>query len=138
METTTIKVESRIAANPDKVWNYYTDPEHIIKWNFADSSWHCPSATNDLQVGGKYFARMEAKDGSFGFDYEASYYEVTYGESLSYTLTDGRKVIVVFNEDGDHTNLIIEFEAETENSLDMQKGGWQSILNNFKNYVEQN
>lgn len=86
-----ITIESTIAANPKKVWESWVEPKHITKWNFATDDWQCPSATNDLRVGGKYAARMEAKDGSFGFDFEAVYDEVVEQKKITYTMGDGRK-----------------------------------------------
>ncbi len=135
---TKITIKALISANTKKVWDLYTLPEHITKWNFASDDWQCPKASNDMQVGGKYFARMEAKDGSFGFDFEAIYDEIIIGEKLVYTMGDARKVIATFNSMDDKTEVTVTFDAEGENSLEMQKEGWQSILNNFKNYVEAN
>ncbi|MCB1178942.1 MAG: SRPBCC family protein [Leptospiraceae bacterium] len=138
MSTTKITIEASIGKDSKKVWEYYTSPEHITKWNFADPSWQCPSAENDMRVGGKYKARMEAKDGSFGFDFEAIYDEVTIGKSFSYTMPDNRNVSVKFNEAGSSTEIEIIFDAESENPVEMQRDGWQSILNNFKKYAEEN
>jgi len=136
MDTTPITIDVNIAATLDKVWDFYTKPEHITQWNFADDSWHCPSAKNDLQKGGKYIARMEAKDGSFGFDFEAVYDELVPEEKIVFTLEDGRKTTVLFEESNAETKVTITFDAEKENSLEMQKNGWQAILNNFKKYTE--
>lgn len=133
-----ITITATVNADIKKVWDYYTQPEHITKWNFADPSWQCPSVTNDMQVGGKYSARMEAKDGSFGFDFEAIYDEIADGESFTYTIPDGRQVKVLFNAVGDQTEVTVTFDAENQNSLEMQKNGWQAILNNFKSYTEEN
>ena len=133
-----ITVDATINANTQKAWDYYTKPEHITKWNFADPSWHCPKAENDMKVGGKYNARMEAKDGSFGFDFEATYNDIVEGKSFKYTMPDGRVVDVDFVSKGDKTDLKIVFDAESQNPVEMQQAGWQSILNNFKNYVESN
>ena len=132
-----ITVTATINANAIKVWDYYTHPEHIVKWNFADPSWHCPKATNDMKVGGKYFARMEAKDGSFGFDFEAIYDEIKTGQSFSYSFGD-RKVTVEFKNLDNQTEIMVVFDPENENPIEMQKSGWQAILNNFKNYTETN
>lgn len=136
MNTTRITVQATIAANTKKVWDYYTRPEHITKWNFASDDWQCPSATNDMRVGGKYSSRMEAKDGSWGFDFEAIYDEVVAHEKFTYTMTDGRKATIRFENQGNTTNVIITFDAEHENSVDLQRDGWQAILDNFKKYVE--
>ncbi|QEH41820.1 SRPBCC family protein [Chitinophaga sp. XS-30] len=138
MNTTKITVEATIAADAKKVWDYYTIPGHITKWNFASDDWQCPSATNDMRVGGKYQARMEAKDGSWGFDFEAIYDEVVEGQKFTYTMTDGRQASVVFKDLGGKTAVTIVFDAESENPVEMQKEGWQAILNNFKKYAEAN
>ncbi|EHQ30784.1 SRPBCC family protein [Mucilaginibacter paludis] len=133
-----IIITSTVNADIKKVWDYYTNPIHITKWNFADPSWQCPFASNDMRVGGKYSARMEAKDGSFGFDFEAIYDEIIEGESFIYTMPDGRQVTANFNNNGNRTDIIIKFDAEQQNPIEMQKNGWQAILDNFKNYVETN
>jgi uncharacterized protein YndB with AHSA1/START domain len=132
-----ITVHATIAANKQKVWDCYTHPKHIINWNFASEDWCCPSASNDLIIGGKYEARMEAKDGSFGFDFEATYIEINLGESFTYVF-GGRYSTVKFQEKGIQTEIIITFDPEKENSIELQKQGWQAILNNFKKYVESN
>lgn len=133
-----IRIEAIISSPPKKVWTYWTEPEHITKWNFASEDWHCPKASNDLKVGGKYSARMAAKDGSFGFDFEAIYEEVTFQKKITYTMMDGRKATTEFESFGDKTKVTTLFDAEKEHSEDMQKNDWQSILNNFKKYVEGN
>ena len=135
-EPVTISIRATIAATVGKTWTCYTEPAHITGWNFASPDWHCPSASNDLRPGGKYIARMEAKDGSFGFDFECTYESVTENESLVYRIVDGRKVVCKFEEAGDFTNVDVTFEAETVNAPELQRGGWQSILDNFKRYVE--
>ena len=132
-----IIVQATIATNRQKVWEYYTQPEHITKWNFADSSWYCPFASNDLMIGGKYTARMEAKDGSFGFDFEAVYTNIEIGELIIYEF-GGRFAEIKFLDSNGATEVIINFDPETENPLELQQNGWQSILNNFKNYTEAN
>jgi uncharacterized protein YndB with AHSA1/START domain len=132
-----ITISTNIAANKQKVWNYYTQPEHITKWNFADPSWHCPTATNDLTIGGKYLARMEAKDGSYGFDFDAIYTEINIGENFTYTF-GGRFATVVLTAKDQATTITVTFDPETTNPIEMQKEGWQAILNNFKNYTENN
>ncbi|SDS34570.1 SRPBCC domain-containing protein [Christiangramia echinicola] len=132
-----IKVFKTIDTDLKKVWDYYTSPEHIINWNFADPSWHCPKASNDMKVGGKYKARMEAKDGSYGFDFEAIYTKVIDGEEFTYEF-GGRMANVKFNKVNNQTEILVVFQPEDENSVEMQKGGWQAILNNFKEYTENN
>ncbi len=138
MMSNKITVNATINADSKKVWDYYTQPAHITKWNFADPSWTCPSATNDLRAGGKYSARMEAKDGSMGFDFEGTYTEVNQGKDFLLNFEDGRQVAVSFEENGDKTDVAVTFDAEAENSEEMQRGGWQAILNNFKSYTESN
>ena len=132
-----ITVAASINADKSKVWEYYTEPMHIVNWNFADPIWHCPSASNDLQVGGIYKARMEAKDGSFGFDFEAIYSEINTGEQITYEF-GGRSATVQFKDNNNHTEIVVSFDPESQNSVEMQRNGWQSILENFKNYVERN
>lgn len=135
----TINITTNIKAPKQKVWEYLNDPKHIVNWNFAHESWSCPSSENDLKVGGTFKNRMEAKDGSFGFDFEGTYDEIKDLEEIKYHLADGRKVETKFtqNEDGS-TTLTQNFEPESENPIEMQKGGWQAILDNFKKYVEEN
>ena len=136
METTKITVQSAIHADVAKVWEYYNQPEHITRWNFADPLWHCPSATNELRVGGRYVARMEAKDGRFGFDFSAIYTEVIEDEKVAYRLDDGRNVEIIFDSEDGITFVTVTFDAENQNSVEVQKQGWQAILDNFKKYVE--
>ena len=131
-------METNVAADKKKVWDYWTMPVHITKWNFASDDWQCPRAENDLKVGGKYTARMEAKDGSFGFDFEAVYDEVIDQEKLTYTMGDGRHATTHFVEEGKQTKVTTTFDAENQNDAEMQRGGWQAILDNFKKYVEIN
>lgn len=136
MATTKITIQATVLTNPKKVWDYYTQPQHITNWNFATDDWKCPSASNELFVGGKYTARMEAKDGSFGFDLEGTYTEVVAGEKFTFVMPDNRIVSVTFSEVGNGTEVVIVFDAETQNSLELQRDGWQAILNNFKKYTE--
>lgn len=138
MDKTKITIEAQIAAPVQKVWAYYNKPQHITQWNFAHESWQCPSAENDLRPGGKLKSRMEARDGSFGFDFEATYDEVTDHKRIVYTIADGRKVETDFADVGGKTRIVTVFEAESENPVEMQKGGWQAILDNFKKYAEAN
>ncbi|NND33362.1 MAG: activator of HSP90 ATPase [Saprospiraceae bacterium] len=134
--TKKIEIEAKISAPAAKVWEYYTDPKHIVHWNFASVDWCCPSAENDLRVGGTYKARMEAKDGSFGFDFEAIYSDMIPTKSFSYQLGDGRDVKVDFNAMEQGTEVKVAFDPESQNPVEMQRDGWQAILNNFKSYVE--
>ncbi|WP_432709991.1 SRPBCC domain-containing protein [Pedobacter sp.] len=138
MDTTKITIQSTVSADKSKAWNYYTMPEHITQWNFATDDWECPKVENDMQVGRKYYARMEAKDGSVGFDFEAIYDDIDEGESFTYTMLDNRQVDVNFESIGDETLVTITFDAEKENSEELQRSGWQAILDNFKRYVEAN
>jgi uncharacterized protein YndB with AHSA1/START domain len=138
MDTKKVIIEAVISAGSKKVWEYYTLPAHITKWNFASDDWHCPEAENDLRPGGKYRARMEAKDGSFGFDLEAVYDQVIDGKKISFTMTDGRKVDIEFQDMSGRTKVTTAFDPETENPVEMQRDGWQAILNNFKKYTETN
>ena len=131
-----ITVNNTINAPVKKVWEYWTKPEHITLWNNASDDWYTPSAENDLRVGGKFIARMEAKDGSMGFDFRGVYDAVKENEYIEYTMDDGRKVIVHFTSKGDQTDVVESFDAEETNSIDMQRDGWQAILNNFKKYTE--
>jgi uncharacterized protein YndB with AHSA1/START domain len=134
----TITVETLVNAPVEKVWEFWTKPEHITKWNAASDDWHTTRAENNLRIGGKFLSRMEAKDGSFGFDFEGIYTDVITHEKISYTLLDDRKVTITFTQTKNGVQIIETFEAETENTLELQKLGWQAILNNFKKYVENN
>ncbi|MFN5705487.1 MAG: SRPBCC domain-containing protein [bacterium] len=131
-----ITIQASINADINTVWNKYTDPNQIIHWNFASDDWCCPSASNNLKVGGKYIARMEAKDGSFGFDFEAFYDEIEPLSKLKYSFSDAREIEIYFESKNDSTDIKIIFDAENENPLDMQREGWQAILNNFKSHAE--
>ena len=135
---TSITVEATINPPVEKVWKFWTGPEYIIKWNNASDDWHTPSAMNDLRSGGKFTCRMEAKDGSMGFDFYGTYDEVITNELISYTMGDGRKAKIIFTSHGNATKVVETFEAETENSIELQRGGWQAILDNFKKYTEAN
>lgn len=132
----TITVKTSILASLEHVWHIWTSPSHIVKWNAASDDWHTTKAENDVRVGGSSFSRMEAKDGSFGFDFRATYTEVSRLKQLNSTLEDGRKVWVTFEFDGTQTHLSQVFEPESENTLELQQFGWQAILNNFKKYTE--
>lgn len=135
MSNTKITVSATIDADKTKVWNCYTQPEHITQWNFADPSWHCPHAENNMTVGGRYVARMEAKDGSFGFDFDATYTNIVPGNEFTYEF-GGRYATIVFTEQENQTTVTVTFDPETQNSLELQQAGWQAILNNFKQYTE--
>ncbi len=131
-----ISVQVLVNAPVEKVWQYFTEPVHITKWNNASPDWHTPKAENNLTPGGMFTYRMEAKDGSFGFDFGGIYTEVVPGEKFAYTIGDGRKVSVQFQETEEGTRVIEIFDPEIENPTEMQRAGWQAILDNFKKYVE--
>ena len=132
-----IIVETTVQTSVEKVWTLWTEPTHITKWNTASDDWHTPHAENDLRVGGKFLSRMEAKDGSFGFDFGGIYDEVLLHKVIAYTLGDGRKVNITFQGQDNETEVIVTFDAETENPIEFQQQGWQAILDNFKKYAEQ-
>lgn len=136
MSAEKIKIDALVKASPDKVYQLWTEPEHIINWNFASDDWCCPRAENELWVGGNYKTRMEAKDGSFGFDFEGVYEEVSPSEKLAYSMPDGRKVQITFEEETGSTRVTTQFDPEAQNSIKMQRDGWQAILDNFKKYAE--
>ena len=135
---TLITIEADIQAPVDTVWKLWSSPEDIIRWNNASDDWHTTKAENDLQPGGKFLSRMEAKDGSFGFDFGGVYDTVEYNKLIEYTLGDGRKVKTYFTSKGAFTQMTVIFEAEETTPVEMQRGGWQAILNNFKKYAEAN
>ena len=136
METQPITIETTVNASIEKAWKTWTEPTHITKWAYASEDWHTPHATNDLKVGGKFTNRMEAKDGSMGFDFEGIYSEVELYKKISFELEDGRKVMVVFESNGDSTKITETFDPESENPIEMQRSGWQAIIDNFKSYTE--
>jgi uncharacterized protein YndB with AHSA1/START domain len=141
METanaTKITVQTIVNAPVEKVWKLWSDPQHITKWNNASDDWHTPRAENDLRTGGKFLSRMEARDGSFGFDFVGVYDDVKPNEHIAYTMGDGRKVDIQFISNGNETKVIETFETENTHSEEMQRSGWQSIMDNFKKYVESN
>ncbi|MBY8961190.1 SRPBCC family protein [Flavobacterium sp. D11R37] len=138
MNTEKITVTATVDADAAKAWQFYTQPEHITQWNFASDDWQCPWAENDMKPGGKYIARMEAKDGSMGFDFEAVYDEVNPGESFTYTMPDGRRVDVTFTANNNSTDVTIVFDPENIHPADFQQAGWQAILDNYKKYTENN
>jgi uncharacterized protein YndB with AHSA1/START domain len=132
-----ITVEATVNRPIDIVWKFWTEPQHIIQWNNASDDWYTPFSENDLIVGGRFISRMEAKDGSFGFDFSGIYDEVRLCEVISYVLDDGRKVKITFIDQQDKTKITEIFEAEKTNSIELQQKGWQAILDNFKKYAEQ-
>ncbi|MEP7264566.1 MAG: SRPBCC family protein [Bacteroidota bacterium] len=135
---TVITIESTITAPVEKVWKLWSTPTDICKWNSPSPDWHTPFATNDLRVGGRFSSRMEAKDGSMGFDFGGTYDEVKTNETIAYTMDDNRTAKINFEPKGASTKVTIAFDAEEVNSIEMQRGGWQAILDNFKKYAENN
>ena len=138
LSTTKITVENTVNAPVEKVWQLWSDPKHITKWANASDDWHTTRAENDLRTGGIFLSRMEAKDGSFGFDFGGTYDEVKNLELIEYTLGDGRKVKITFSPAAGGTKVVETFEAESTNPVEMQRSGWQAIMDNFKKYVEAN
>ena len=139
METTdktTITVQTTVNAPIDLIWAAWTKPEHITKWCTASEEWHTPAAENDLRAGGRFTSRMEAKDGSMGFDFGGTYTAVSQNEHIAYTMDDDRKTSISFKTDNGATMITETFEAENQNPIEMQRGGWQNILDNFKQYAE--
>lgn len=131
-----LSVEAIVNEEREKVWKAYAEPAHIVQWAHASDDWHAPRAENDLRVGGRFVTRMEAKDGSEGFDFTGTYDEVVVPERIAYTMNDGRKALVVFEELGNSTHVRVSFDPERENPTEMQREGWQAILNNFKDVAE--
>lgn len=136
MNTVHITIETEINAPIEKVWKLWTAAEHIIHWNNASDDWHTPKASNDLCAGGKFVFTMAAKDGSVSFDFEGTYDEVIENQRIAYTIADGRKVVISFLSSGQLTGISETFEAENIHPAEMQRAGWQAILDNFKKYVE--
>lgn len=134
---TKVTVEAVVQAPIEKVWNCWTEPEHITKWNQASEDWHAPRAENDLRAGGKFLTRMEAKDGSMGFDMGGVYDEVKTHELISYTMGDGRRVDITFTAQGSETKVVETFDAESTHPVEVQQAGWQAIMDNFKKYTEE-
>ena len=137
-ENKTIAVEAVINAGVEKVWEFWTNPEHITQWAFASDDWHAPYADNDARTGGKFKTTMAAKDGIFSFDFEGEYSNVEEYKLIEYAMADGRTVKIEFTGNGDTTKIAEEFVPENENSVEMQRRGWQAILDNFKKHVESN
>lgn len=129
-----ISVETTITATIDRVWTAYTSPDHVTHWNFASDDWHCPRATGDLREGGAFSSRMEARDGSMGFDFEGIYTTIVERERIEYAFGD-RHAIVSFLPEGDQVRVRVAFEPETEHPVEQQREGWQAILDNFGKYA---
>ena len=137
-EKTAISIETTVNAPVEKVWKFWSEPEHIKRWAFASDDWHAPYADNDLRKDGKFKTTMAAKDGSFSFDFEGVYTNVQRNKLIEYVMSDGRKVKVTFSGDDNETKIVETFDPESENPVDMQRDGWQAILNNFKKHTEAN
>ncbi len=131
-----VTIDTLVHAPLSKVWSYWTEPVHIMQWNAASDDWCCPAATNDLRTGGTFTARMEARDKSMGFDFGGTYTDVIPESRIAYTMGDGRAVEVTFVAENDSIRVVETFEIEQENSAEMQRAGWQSILDRFKAHVE--
>lgn len=136
VNNTPVTIETTIKASVDKVWKYWSEPSHITQWANASDDWHAPYADNDLKIGGHFKTTMAAKDGSFSFDFGGVYTDVKEHELIAYDLGDGRKVRITFSSQGDTTHITETFDTEQENPVEMQRQGWQAILNNFKKYTE--
>jgi uncharacterized protein YndB with AHSA1/START domain len=135
-EKTAITVQTTINAPVEKVWATWSEPQHITKWCQASDDWHAPYADNDLKVGGTFKTTMAAKDGSFSFDFGGVYTTVEKNKTIAYAMSDGRKVHVTFSAEGNQTKVVETFDPENQNPLDMQRAGWQAILDNFRKYTE--
>jgi uncharacterized protein YndB with AHSA1/START domain len=136
MEKTHIRIGVKIKAPVDKVWDYWNDPKHIVKWATGSFDWHTTKAENDLRVGGRFLSHMEAKDGSEGFDFTGRYTKIEKNRLIEYIIDDGREVQTKFESDGNYTTITQTFEPEELNSVELQREGWQTILDNFKHYAE--
>jgi uncharacterized protein YndB with AHSA1/START domain len=131
-----ITIETEVKAPLQRVWDAWNTPEDIQRWNAASDDWHTPSSRVDLREGGKFSARMEAKDGSMGFDFEGTYTRVVAGQRVEFRMGDGREVSVEFRQESGRVLVRETFDAETQNPPEMQRQGWQAILDNFARYVE--
>lgn len=136
MENTAITIEATVNAPVTKVWQYWNEPAHIKQWAFAADTWHAPNAVNDLRVGGKFSTTMAAKDCSASFDFCGIYTDIIENELIAYEMEDSRKVKITFSEQNGVTHVVETFDPENENPLEMQRDGWQAILNNFKAHAE--
>lgn len=135
-ESQLITVETIVNVPVEKAWKCWTTPEDIVQWNHASDEWHCPKAVNDLRVGGTFSYIMAAKDGSFSFDFNGTYTKVVPNEQIDYVIEGGRTVSIIFAEQGDNTRVVETFESETQNPVELQQQGWQSIVDNFKKHAE--
>jgi uncharacterized protein YndB with AHSA1/START domain len=134
VEPVTVSVSLR--THPERAWTMFTDPTSVTEWNFALPSWHCPQARSELREGGRFCYRMEARDGSFGFDFEGTFLEVCPPMRLRYSLGAEREVLVQFVHQGERTLVMQTFTPDAMHSVDQQRVGWQSILDNYQRFVE--
>ncbi len=130
-----IHVEAHVAAPLAHVWDAYNNPADVVKWNFASDDWHCPHAVSDLREGGRFRSRMEAKDGSFGFDFEGTYTKIEAHKLIEYAFGE-RTARVTFTKDPQGVAVSVDFDAEEEHPAEMQRAGWQAILDNFRKHAE--
>lgn len=135
-EKVVVTVHAVVKIPAEKAWLVWNGPEHVVNWNFASADWHCPAAKSDLRPGGSFSATMAARDGSMSFDFEGVYDEVVHAKKLSYTMLDGRKATVQFEEIPEGTSITESFEAENMHPVEFQKAGWQAILDNYVSYAE--
>lgn len=133
-----ITVQTKVNASVEKAWEFWTQPEHVMQWNNASDDWHCPKATNDLKVGGKFNYTMAAKDGTMSFDFEGEYSKVDDFSLIEYHIIDGRKVIIQFEKTENGVQITESFDPENMNPEELQQQGWQAILDNFKKHCESN
>jgi uncharacterized protein YndB with AHSA1/START domain len=131
-----ITVKTTVNASLEKAWDCFTYPSHVTEWNFASPDWCCPKAENDLRAGGRFCYTMAAKDGSFSFDFCGKHEQIETHKSIATILEDGRSMKVEFKSEGEKTEVTETFEAETENPVEMQRAGWQAILDNYKLHTE--
>jgi uncharacterized protein YndB with AHSA1/START domain len=136
MKKNKITVKTIVSTTITKAWECWTNPKHIINWNFASNDWHCPKAENDLKIGGKFTFTMSSKDGQMSFDFIGIYTQVTINQKIAYTMEDDREAEILFELTPNGVEIIESFEPENENPLELQQAGWLAILNNFKIYVE--
>ncbi len=136
MSSLPVTVAVLVHATPERAWKAFTSPTSITEWNFASTDWHCPRADNELREGGAFCYRMEARDGSFGFDFEGKFLRVSPPTKLHYSLGPDREVVVQFAQEGEQTRVSQLFTPEATHSIEQQRAGWQSILDNYKKYVE--
>lgn len=133
---TPITIQTTVQASLARTWACWTEPLHIMAWNAASDDWHCPAATNDVRAGGTFRATMAARDGSASFDFTGTYEEVVPETKLAYAMPDGRQVTVTFEDTSEGVRVTETFDPETENPLEMQRAGWQAILDRFKKHTE--